>query len=372
MRLRWLSAVLLGACGFHPGAIGADGDASIDHDGPPPIDGPDIDAPPGSYCLGDATIQICLSQVPSTALDVDASVTIDTDDPSMCATNVVGANMNQFCVLAGSDITVRGGKILAAKGTRPLVLVSSNTIKVMGAIDVAAHTNGTPQDLGAGGDAVCAGATAPTPGGGGYGGSFGAPGGLGGSRGIGGAGGLPPTPIPNPPALRGGCSGADGPGGGAGGHSGGAVALIAATSIQIDGVINASGAGGAGSQVGGRGGGGGGSGGMIVIDATTVTGAGGAKIFANGGGGGEGSGGNDGRDGQDAPADPTMAAVGGNGGSSGGDGGNGSKGNGLLGNAPGPGGGATIEGAGGGGGGAGVIKLYKAASLPGTVSPPPT
>lgn len=368
--MRWLLAVLVCGCNFHPGASTAGDDVGAP-DAPPPIDAP-VDVRIG-YCLGNATIEICLSEAPAMPLLISATANLDTDLSSLCATNVVGGSLGQYCVLAASAITVAGGKLLSAKGTRPLVLFSSGTIKVSGTIDVAGHLDGTPQGVGAGGDpSACGDAIASTAGGGGYGGSFGASGAPGGGNAVGGVGGVPGLPAANPLTLRGGCSGGAGLEGGGPGFGGGAVALIAATSIQIDGTINASGGGAPGSHVDGRGGGGGGSGGVIVIDAPMVFGGGGARMVANGGSGGEGSGSSNGKDGADAPADPTMAAQGGSGGSSGGDGGDGSKGNGIGGNAPGPGLPGVAEGGGGGGGGAGVIKRYKAASLPGVTSPPPT
>ncbi len=386
---RWLSMLLLGACSFQGRA------ELIDPDAVPPGDALAGDAlsidagdPPGSYCLGDSIVRICLAEMPTTSLTI-TNTAIKTDASSSdCATNVVGANMDLYCVLAGAGITVSGGQVLSAKGSRPLVLVSSGTLTVNGTIDVAGHLGGAPQSTGAAGDSSsCTGATPPAGGGGGYGGGFGASGGGIGGFGDNGLGGLPPSPVASPQTLRGGCAGSDGAGsgsgGGDGGHSGGAVALIAATSITLSGgVINASGAGGGkgtGGQSTGKGGGGGGSGGMIVIDALTVMGDGGTKIFANGGSGGGGGDDNqnDGHDGADAPTDPTMAAMGGAGASSDSAGGNGSKANGLLTNAPGTGAaGFTADGGGGGGGGAGVIKLFKASSVAGTmagsISPPPT
>jgi hypothetical protein len=369
MSARAWCILLLSGCGFHSPAAAPASDAAVDGAS---IDGPDHP----NFCLGNAVVMACLTQMPAAPIVIKSLTAIDTDTSDSCSPDAVGASA-AYCILAGSSITINGGQVLSAHGSRPLVLMSSGAITVMGAIDVAGHLMGFPQATGpavppaTGAGSPCAPAPAATNGGGGGGGSFGSIGGGGGADDNGKLGGVPPGPVV-PTALRGGCSGEAGPGGGPAGGGGGAVALLAVTQIQIDGMIDASGGGGRGSMNDHHGGGGGGAGGMIEIDAPMVSGAGGARIFANGGSGGEGSGGNNGRDGNDAPLDPNMAAIGGTGGSTGGDGGRGANRNAQGGNAAGAGGNGTSGGGGGGGGGGvGVIQLYQGGSLPGTVSPPP-
>jgi hypothetical protein len=348
------------------------GDAAVDSAA---IDGPGTT----NFCLHDAMVMACLAQMPATPRMIMSPTAIDTDKPDDCAPDAVGSPA--YCIIAGSSITIASGQTLSAHGSRPLVLMSSTTITVIGTIDVAGHVSGTPQTAGPGvppapgaASNPCAPATATTAHGGGAGGSFGSIGGGGGADDGNNPGGVPADPMV-PATLRGGCAGEAGldAGGGAAGGGGGAVALLALMKIQIDGVINASGGGGGGTMTNDRGGGGGGAGGMIVFDAPLVTGAGGpggAKIFANGGGGGEGNGGAGSRNGGDAPMDPNMAAKGGGGMSSGGDGGDGAARNAQGGNAAGAGTKGNPGGGGGGGGGVGVIKTYPGQSLPGTVSPP--
>jgi hypothetical protein len=367
MSVRTSCLLVLTGCGFHsgPGAGVVAGDAAVDS---AVIDGPGT----ASFCLGDAMVMACLAQAPAAPRVIDHSIAINTDVGSVdCSPDVVGASA-AYCILAGSSISIVGGPTtLSAHGSRPLVLMSSTAITVMGTIDVAAHLDGTPQPTGPGvpGGATCAPATATTNHGGGTGGSFGSVGGRGGADDGNNPGGVASDPVV-PAALRGGCPGEAGLDGGPAGGGGGAVALLAVTRIQIDGVINASGGGGGGTATGNRGGGGGGAGGMIVIDAPMVAGAGGAKIFANGGSGGEGNGGNGSRNGSDAPLDPNTAAKGGAGMTSGGDGGDGAIKRAQGGDAAGSGGKGNPGGGGGGGGGVGVIRAYQDPSLPGTVSPP--
>jgi hypothetical protein len=332
---------------------------------------PDAAFPIGNFCLSNATVTACLAEVPTTSLTISATRMIDTDKAGDCTPGTVSSSA-QYCILAGSSITIAGGQTLSAHGSRPLVLMSSGAITVTGTIDVAGHLLGVPQAVGPG-VPLCGAGLAPTNVGGGYGGSFGSLGGSGGADFNNDPGGVPSGTIV-PTTLRGGCDGEAGlDNGGRAGGGGGGLALLAVTTIQIDGVINASGGGGGGSTTNTRGGGGGGAGGMIVIDAPMITGASGAKIFANGGSGGEGSGGLNGNNGNDAPMDPNLPAVGGVGGSAGGDGGTGANKDGLGNNAAvGGGTGTSASGGGGGGGGVGVIKRYQGASLPGTVSPPPS
>jgi len=368
------------ACGFthgiaaKDGASGSGGDAGSDAgSADAPTDGKIFMDAPSGYCLGDATITVCLATMPTGNKDFTSVTAIDTGAGSPdCANNVVSANAATVCVVAGGEISILN--LVSASGSRPLVLMSSSTITVNNTIDVASHISGTPQSKGPGADPTCAGSVVPTGGVGGFGGSFGTSGGNGGGDNNSGTGGTPATTDPNPSALRGGCQGGTGANtGGAGGHGGGALALLAATQITLNNPIDASGAGGRGATTNNTsGGGGGGAGGMIVIDAPLLI-IGGPQIYANGGGGGEGRAGNNGNNGSD-PSDPTTAASGGSGGGTGGNGGDGSvgAGSGSSGNTGNNGGGGP-GGGGGGGGGAGVIQIFKVSSAAGaTFSPPPS
>ncbi|HEX3764759.1 MAG TPA: hypothetical protein VHW23_38955 [Kofleriaceae bacterium] len=352
-----LAGDLSGQC-VGGGTPPSDGGVDVGIDTPPP------DAP--LFCYGTAPISICFAAAPTGPQTY--SGTIDTGSSPMCATNVVSGGTG-LCVLAGSTITF-GGR-LRATGTKPLVLLATDSINVNATIDVGSHRGMTP-DSGAGSDpAVCStmAGTAPTVGGGGAGGSFVAPGGAGGVSALNNStGGTPGTVVSlTNLALRGGCPGQDGDGlgKGTGGHAGGAVLMIAST-IMIQGDILAGGEGGDAASMNSSGGGGGGAGGTIWLDAPTVTNPLNNLVIANGGAGGEGSGmTNTGQPGQDGTT--LGAATGGHGSSpNGGDGGDGSSTTAAgAGNAGAPGSVfmSAPGGGGAGGGGAGIVKARVGAGV---------
>jgi hypothetical protein len=363
---------------------GQGSDASVDAaiDTPTPIDTPPpIDA---QVCFGTGIVAVCLAHAPTAPFTVNSSTNIVTDDTSACTATVSGATT--YCVIAATTITINS--TLRATGTRPLVLIASDSITVSapsGVIDVGSHRALNPS-VGAGGTSSLCGiqGTAPNSNngssGGGAGGSFASQGGVGGAGGgnnggtLGGTGGTAGA-IAIPPDLRGGCRGQDGAGGntfrGAGGEAGGAVFLIAGNTIEVEGSILATGEGGLPASSNEAGGGGGGSGGMIGFDAPAITGNG--LVLANGGGGGGGaSTGSSGLAGLEPTS--TAAALGGGGGANiGGVGGNGSAVGSSAADSAGNGGnnnvgnGALRGGGGGGGGGAGLIKALSAANF--TTSP---
>lgn len=315
----------------------------------------------GASCYGTGLVRACFAAPPSGARTVDAA--INTDTSNLCDTD---ARNSAWCVIAGSTISVQGTVLVT--GSKPLVLLATQSIDVTGTLDAASHRGGTT-----GPAANAAGCNAGTPAGtsgGGAGGSFGARGGAGGgTAGSATNGGVSGNAI-TPTVAHGGCAGQNGNGGSAGvaGAGGGAVYLIAESTITIAGVINASGAGGTNGVMSASGGGGGGSGGLIGLDAPTVTNNG--LIFANGGGGGEGSG----QTTAGAPGgDPVAGAGGTGGGNLSTNGGNGGAGQGGATATPGDGGNGTATGGGGGGGGGvGVIRDDRGAISGGTVSPDPT
>jgi hypothetical protein len=355
-------------------------DAAIDA----PIDAA-IDAPPDAQaCFGTAPFTICLRNSPTTPVLFAGLTTIDTDVSPLCAATVSGGD--GYCVIAGTTITINPGISVQVIGTKPLVLLASDSITtgISSTIDVGSHraTQTAGEIVGAGADPTsCDAGIAPTTAngtsGGGAGGSFIGPGGKGGagSSTVPGAGGIAGENVTAPvTTLRGGCPGQAGAGtmSAEAGHGGGAVMLIAGTSITISGNIFASGEGGSGGQPGsnGSGGGGGGAGGMIVLDAPFSTAT--SLIVANGGGGGEG--GNQTQIGE-AGNDPSdeQAALGGAAIGNGGNGGNGAGGTASA-TAGGNGTGGNVNGGagGGGGGGTGLIKAPATAILGSQVSPPPT
>lgn len=335
---------------------------------------PAIDA---ATCYG-TFAPICPVAPITMPLSITSSTTIDTDTSPMC---IEHAAANELCVIAGTAVSI--SRPLRGIGSRPLVVLATDTLTVMGPssqIDVASHATET----GAGANpAGCVAGGAATGQQGAGGGSFGGTGGRGADlENVNGP--LASAPAVMPVAtLRGGCR--DGSGAGAqvstGGAGGGAVMLIAKTSITINTMVNASGAGGAGGEAR-SGGAGGGSGGMIVLDAPEVTVALAARVAANGGGGGEGGTRNHGGDRGGDGATGILGAGGGAGGSNhGGNGGAGAAGmnrdgiSGAIGEQCNGAGGENGRGGGGGGGGgsAGVIRIFTTTpSLLGQVSPPAT
>jgi hypothetical protein len=261
-------------------------------------------------CFGVGLVNVCLATLPDHPVSLPrVSGTLDTTQAANCDLVVAQQAGPSLCVIVGTSVTVSGS--LVAIGPRPLVLVATDTVTVIGSgtLDVSS-VGGTGARRGAGGNASecfpsSNGANDSGGAGGGGGGGFGTTGGQGGSGDLddsnqpvgpafGGAGGEPQS---SPIVLHGGCSGGAGGSantdprnrGGPGGDGGGVVYLIAGNRIAIDGNVFASGAGGGvTSGTDGRleGGGGGGSGGMIGLDAPMIQVAG--RVVANGGAGGGG------------------------------------------------------------------------------------
>jgi hypothetical protein len=307
-------------------------------------------------------VHVCLETAPNTAVTISADSRIDTDSP-LCAS--VTNDRTKYCVIAATNITVAAP--LHASGSRPLVLIATDSIVTTALIDVGSHS----LQVGAGADpGVCPAGTLPSGGGGYAGGSFFGLGGSGGAGSDGSTGGNPAPTVANVSELRGGCPGQNNGYSNVGGHGGGAVFLIAGKRIDIRGGINAAGGGALGSSGGGYGGYGAGAGGMIGFEAPLITCD--SLLLASGGGGGGGSA--NVIEGLDGEAPMSTAAARGGVGARGGYGGDGSAASvGARGMAGTPANGGTgTAGGGGGGGGAGLIKAPLTADLGTMVSPPPT
>lgn len=278
-------------------------------------------------------------------------------------------------LLVGS-LTIEPSGELKVLGTRPLIIVASDTITIKGVVDVAADGPTPGPGGGQGGVAKmdgqgCGGGSKGTTGtldpiGSGSGGSY---------AGIGGKGNQnakPACAATCGTALTGGSGGGGGDDdGGRGGGGGGALQLTAWKEIVVSGSLRAGG----GYGEGGKspscgGGGGGGSGGLLLLEAPVIN-LNKATLVANGGGGGgggglTGSGGN----GQNGLASASSAA-GGTGGGIVGGGGNGGGGasDSVLNGADGKAGSLSL---GGGGGGAGRICIRSRSGMAdgkGTLSP---
>jgi hypothetical protein len=290
---------------------------------------------------------------------------LDTTNDTSCRP-VIQSTGEPVCVIAAASIAIPNA--LVVRGSRPLVLISGDTITISAIVD--ASSTQIRSGAGSQGNNDCGtngnGDSATNGGAGGAGGTFGYRGGFpqgGGSV----AGSAHASELVVPLVdVRGGCSGATAglsttTGGtrARGGTGGGALYLIAGSRIDVttSGVINASGAGGGGGPIRG-GGGGGGAGGLIALDAPTVAVSG--QLFARGGSGGSGgsdmtagSHGNEAVDATTTTAGPLSASPG----SGSGPGWPGCGGpNGMAGgnNA----GGTATAGGGGGGGACGYIFVY--------------
>src|SRR5262245_52541968 len=241
MAARMVVLVVIAACGYPPL--------------PGLTDAGDV-LPDAQQCFG-SYIRICFvsaSAVPTTPRPF-GDIDINTDDTSGAQCNQQNDQARDYCIVAGAGFMLMSGKRLTARGTKPLVLLSTTTMDILGDIDVSSHHAG-PQQKGPGANpaapGTCSFATTPTAAtlaSGGYGGSFGTKGGDGSNASpVSGVVGLAGSTAPMfPTALQGGCKGGDGGAisgtFGTAGDGGGAIALVA-IQVHIEGKINASGAGG--------------------------------------------------------------------------------------------------------------------------------
>jgi hypothetical protein len=344
-------------------------DFSLTPDAPPDVPGPDA-----QLCWGAGLAPVCLASPAMGVRTLDTA--LDTDTLGTCSDLVPQPSGPELCVIAATQINVSA--TVTATGSRPLMLLATDTIQIGGTLDVSSRRASLKPGAGAN-FASCGAGTGPSTSsvasGGGAGGTFGTMG----TRGGDGLNGTVTVPNGTAPTVlgltfvRGGCKGQDGGDvgasqGGTGGASGGAVYLFAATMITVNGNIYASGAGGSTAAIH-TGGGGGGAGGLIGLEAPTIDVTG--IVAANGGNGSAGGGtttaGGAGTDGATMLYNTQPAAQ--TNGSSGGTGGRG-----LTATTAGvPAGNGVASGAGGGGGGGGGGIVWVKGTLTGTmIAPPPT
>jgi hypothetical protein len=365
-------------------------------------------------CLADPAH--CAEMIPSnvepTLWDPSAEdVVIEADtrfDTTACAAMRTGSEVvtqadgSEVCVLRAAAFRVNEGAMLRVTGSRPLVVMATDEVRIDGTLDVSGGGVEPGPGGGAGGfwTAEASGWGGQGPHGGGYGGhegtfddggggggSFcgaGASGGRGGSA-DGGFGGTTEDAAYVLEPLMGGSGGGRGRGSvssfsmnaGAGGGGGGALQISSPSRIRVRGRILAGGGGGGGGQsMGGTGtnwgsAGGGGSGGAILLEAPEVMFDGASELNAAGGGGGASAGTNGGgpagQNGQDAARARAHGGVD-LGGSYAARGGDGSAVDDLA-ALPGESNGSSAGNGGGGGGGAGCILVRTGdASTDGTPS----
>jgi len=379
-------------CGFSPGLASTDGGEGDD-------DGSRGDAtPPGP---APQHLTAANGQPGSLALTLSGSVTVTTSSatPSISGMTLEDGTFDirpqlqggEVAVLHVASLTIAQGAVVRVIGTRPLIVVASGAIEILGIVDAS----GKQSIPGAGGASPGAGAAPGITGI--HFGTYSDTGGGGGGFGAAGAAGGAITSCRT--TLQGGAFGASsgddvltvligGSGGGQGesmacaanpgGAGGGAVQLTSATSVHIaaSGAINAGGGGGSGGidcgSFDGNSGAGGGAGGAIVLQAPIVHNEG--IVVANGGGGGgsgSGSGGAPGTDAGMAGADGQPSATIAAGGAAGGGGSSTTGGSGATRTSvPNPGTTNICEkNGGGGGGGVGRIAASSSFSDDGTTSP---
>jgi hypothetical protein len=408
-----VALIILSACSFNPPFLDNDpgGDAGPPRDGVAPVDAdptaPDADerpatprdvvhVPPDAWLASDTDVVWNADVAIDTSfLDISGPGAENLPEP-MFETSPQDPSGPELAILYVRNWTVAAGVTVRVTGDRPLVVIASGDIELLGVIDAGAHA---VEPGPGGGDILFAPGPGPgqdgsfvapvlVPGGGGAGhatdgarGGHGCQGACEGeTRAEGGSGG-PTYGDAAVTVLAGGSRG--GFGGavpvlglclpGAAGGGGGAIQLYAVGAITVaeDGGINAGGGGGGGGGSLGcvdSGAGGGGSGGVVYLQAETIALAG--ILAANGGGGGS-EGGDataNGQPGEDGAlgAVPAAGGVAATGDSAGGAGGAGSS-------APRPG--ADVDattGGGGGGGAVGHVVLHCSDfSGDGAVSPPP-
>lgn len=362
-----LACALLGGCDKLFGLSVVSDDTTIDA----ASDGAPVDAP----CLGQGILTALCVASPQPMIMLTSA--IDTSSDPRCR-QVRQDNGPELCVLDANDIVV--SEVVTVTGTRPLVLLATNTIEIANALDVSSRRG---IRVGAAAQPACTsgnGTIGQQGAGGGAGGTFGFVGGTGGAGQSGSANppaGGTPKPVTPQTGVYGGCSGGDGGLSGASGVNmvakagagGGAVYAIAGSQIHITltGSINASGAGGDGAPAKTSGGAGGGAGGFIALDAPMIVIDG--SLYARGGAGGGGGGSTQAALPGTEATGPLGAISGGAapaGGSGGGDG---------CGAPAGTVGGfasSALYGGGGGGGACGRIRLYGTKSGIGLINPAPT
>ena len=237
------------ACGFDHGvpSIGANGSGS---DGGLDMDGSLVDASPdappdGRACWG-TMVSVCFTTPPTNDRTISTATTLDTSNAATCTQLQAQAGGPELCIIAAQSIHINAA--LTVGGTRPLVLVATQTIDVgaTGLVDLASYRvstgNGQVEVVGAGEAAAdqCGTPTAGagdnagpvvSGGGGGAGGSFGGTGGGGadGNNNNGGDGGNGAAAATLMGSI--GSNGSTGGGGGGAGGGAGIVDLVRATTI---------------------------------------------------------------------------------------------------------------------------------------------
>src|SRR5215468_3804131 len=149
--------------------------------GYPPLPAVNLDATSedaGPVCFGNI-FRICFpaSKVPAMPKTLPELTETEIDTDMTAGGTPCDQNNDQkanYCVIAAAGLTLPATATLTAHGPKPLVLLSTTTMELLGSIDVSSHQSGGAQPPGAGANpmdpALCAFATPPaaaTMGGGG-------------------------------------------------------------------------------------------------------------------------------------------------------------------------------------------------------------
>src|SRR5665647_1823516 len=97
-----------------------------------PIDAFVIDTPPGSPCFGTLS-PVCFATLPVGDVTISGVINTDTDSRCQVRTQVGGPDL---CAIAGDTVTVVSAGA-SVTGSRPLVLVASQYLVVLGTLNVS-------------------------------------------------------------------------------------------------------------------------------------------------------------------------------------------------------------------------------------------
>ncbi|HEX7842596.1 MAG TPA: hypothetical protein VF469_34220, partial [Kofleriaceae bacterium] len=89
-----------------------------------------------SLCAG-TLVRVCFPAAPTASITLSGHIDIDTHTSPICDSR--NDRMGEYCVIAGSAVTLALDSTLRAHGTKPLVLLSTGALDLFGTIDVSGH-----------------------------------------------------------------------------------------------------------------------------------------------------------------------------------------------------------------------------------------
>ncbi|HEX3478113.1 MAG TPA: hypothetical protein VHT91_23990, partial [Kofleriaceae bacterium] len=119
----WMALLALApACGFSSSGGGTDVG--------PPCFGSVV-----RICFDAGAVPMAPRSLPATEIDTDKTASGD-----LCDQN--NDQKASYCVVTGAPLTLAAGAVLTAHGDKPLVLLSTTTMELLGDIDVSSHLGG--------------------------------------------------------------------------------------------------------------------------------------------------------------------------------------------------------------------------------------